>query len=160
MTPGLPLALSAATTTRRDPSLLLGPALPSSLVGIGLHRIQVRLLVFKHLCPSRSWRRTLWRSLGVSGSVLLLTSLGFRPRDALLPPRWWWGLECLVLDSGKRTPLGASVDMTLTLVATLWGRSGQHGGEECRGSLAGACVRWELSPTHFLGSQSLIVAAG
>ena len=36
-------------------------------------------------------------------SLLLLTPLGSGLEDTLLPGRWRWGWEWLVLDSGRRT---------------------------------------------------------
>ena len=59
-------------------------------------------------------------------SLLLLTPLGSRLEDTLLPGRWRWGWEWLVLDSGRRTLLRASVDVTLTLMVRLWGKPGPH----------------------------------
>lgn len=74
-------------------------------------------------------------------SLLLSTPLGSGLGDTLLPGRWRWGWEWLVLYSGRRTLPRASVGVTLTLVVRLGG------------GLARMCAHWKPSPDPFLGSE-------
>lgn len=145
-TPGPLSTLPAAATARTLPCWWGLPPLPALLpqkAGIGLHRIQVRFLVFKYLCSSI--RGGSFGSHWACGWVSpLLTPLGSGPGTPCSLPGSGatWGR--LVLGLGEGNSAGSLSDC---------GR--QSGGAECRGSLAG----WELSPTPFLGSQSLMIVA-